>query len=102
MFARGCRQMVDPVWEHGEKVGNGWKCKYCHEQRNGGGATRLKEHLAQRGKDAKDCHSVPHEVKTFFNRELDRIRGKKNGKGAVKDEGLWSLWCIWGLWSLWL
>jgi len=58
--ARGCRQMVDPVWEHGEKVGNGWKCKYCHEQRNGGGATRLKEHLAQRGKDAKDCPSVPH------------------------------------------
>jgi len=33
--------------------------------------------LAQRGKDAKDCPSVPHEVKTFFNRELDRIRGKR-------------------------
>ena len=47
-FARGCRQMVDPVWEHGEKRGNGWKCNYCHQQRNGGGATRLKEHLAQR------------------------------------------------------
>ena len=49
----------------------------AHEQRNGGGATRLKEHLAQHGKDAKDCPSVPHEVKTFFNRELDRIRGKR-------------------------
>ena len=75
------------MWEHGEKRGNGWKYNYCHQQRNGGGATRLKEHLAQRGKDAKDCPSVPLEVKTFFNRELDRIRGKKDGKGAVKDEG---------------
>ena len=28
-------------------------------------------------KDAKDCPSVPHEVKTFFNRDLDRIRGKR-------------------------
>ena len=65
------------MWEHGEKRGNGWKCNYCHQQRNGGGATRLKEHLAQRGKDAKDCPSVPLEVKTFFNRELDRIRGKR-------------------------
>ena len=54
------------------------------------------------GKDAKDCPSVPLKVKTFFNRELDRIKGKKNGKGAVKDEGLWSLWRIWGIWSLWL
>ena len=67
MFARGCRQMVDPVWEHGEKVGNGWKCKYCHEQRNGGGATRLKEHLAQRGKDEKDYPSVPHELLCIMN-----------------------------------
>ena len=29
------------------------------------------------GKDAKDCPSVPLKVKMFFNRELDRIRGKK-------------------------
>ena len=29
------------------------------------------------GKDAKDCPSVPLEVKTFFNREFDRIRSKK-------------------------
>jgi len=29
------------------------------------------------GKDAKDCPSVPLKVKTFFNHELDRIKGKK-------------------------
>ena len=29
------------------------------------------------GKDAKDCPSVPLKVKTFFNRELDRIKSKK-------------------------
>ena len=34
------------------------------------------------GKDAKDCPSVPLKVKTFFNRELDRIRGKKKWKGS--------------------
>src|SRR6185503_6427938 len=54
-FAHGCRQMVDPVWEHGEKRGNGWKCNYCHRQMNGGGATRLKEHLDHRiGKGRKE------------------------------------------------
>jgi len=59
---------ADPVWEHGEKIGSGWKCKYCREPKAGGGATRLKEHLAHRGNDVKDCPSVPKEVKAFFAR----------------------------------
>jgi hypothetical protein len=40
----------DLVWEHGEKIGIGFKCKYCRIQKDGGEATRLKEHLAHRGK----------------------------------------------------
>jgi len=38
------------------------------EPKAGGGATRLKEHLAHRGNDVKDCPSVPKEVKAFFAR----------------------------------
>jgi len=68
---------ADPVWEHGEKIGSGWKCKYCREPKAGGGATRLKEHLAHRGNDVKDCPSVPKEVKAFFARELDKIKERK-------------------------
>ena len=33
-FARGCRQMVDPVWEHGEKKDNGWKCIFIFMDMN--------------------------------------------------------------------
>jgi len=68
---------ADQVWEHGEKIGSGWKCKYCREAKAGGGATRLKEHLAHRGNDVKDCPSVPKEVKAFFARELDKIKERK-------------------------
>jgi hypothetical protein len=49
----------DRVWLHREKVGVGFKCKYCRETKSGGGGTRLKEHLAHRGKNVKKCPSVP-------------------------------------------
>jgi hypothetical protein len=32
----------DRVWLHEEKVGAGFKCKYCRETKSGGGGTRLK------------------------------------------------------------
>ena len=51
------------AWPKGR---GGFKCKYCREEKGGGGATRFKEHLAHRGKDVKDCPSVPTEVKEFF------------------------------------
>ncbi|KAJ1285541.1 hypothetical protein BS78_03G287300 [Paspalum vaginatum] len=44
-----CRTMpTDLVWEHGQKLGGGFKCKYCKWEKSGGGATRFKEHLAVR------------------------------------------------------
>ena len=67
---------ADPVWEHGEKIGSGWKCKYCREPKAGGGATRL-------GNDVKDCPSVPKEVKAFFARELDKIKERKREREYV-------------------
>jgi len=69
--------MVDPVWEHGEKRGSGFKCKYCGTSKSGGGATRFKDHLAHRGRDVIDCPSVPPAVKNFFISDLDKIKVKK-------------------------
>ncbi|BAS97541.1 Os06g0328650, partial [Oryza sativa Japonica Group] len=58
----------DPVWEHGENIRPGWRCKYCHTKRGGGGATQLKQHLATRGKGVTYCNSVPPDVREFFKR----------------------------------
>jgi hypothetical protein len=38
--------MSDLVWEHEEKIGSDFRCKYCREDKSGGNATCLKEHLA--------------------------------------------------------
>ncbi|WVZ97014.1 hypothetical protein U9M48_042581, partial [Paspalum notatum var. saurae] len=76
--------MVDPVWEHGQKYKSGFVCKYCRQQRSGGGATRFKEHLAHRGNDAKDCPSVPAEVKKFFIEQLDK--NKERARARARDK----------------
>jgi len=70
----------DLVWEHGDKVGIGFKCKYCCIEKGGGGATRLKEHLAHRGKNVRYCPNVPKEVKEFFGLELDRNKQKRKAR----------------------
>jgi hypothetical protein len=38
----------DQVWEHRKNLFPGFKCKYCVKEFCGGGATRLKEHLAEK------------------------------------------------------
>jgi hypothetical protein len=68
--------MSDVVWEHGEKIIS-FRCKYYHEVKSGGDATRLKEHLAHQGKDVKNCPFVPPEINTFLDGELDKTKGKK-------------------------
>jgi hypothetical protein len=67
----------DRVWLHGEKVGTGFKCKYCRETKSGGGGTRLKEHLAHRGKNVKKCPSVPPDIKAYFQLDIDKTKEKK-------------------------
>jgi hypothetical protein len=39
----------DPLWNHGENLYPGFRCKYCGTQKGGGGSTRLKQHLVERG-----------------------------------------------------
>jgi len=67
----------DRVWLHGEKVGAGFKCKYCRETKSGGGGTRLKEHLAHRGKNVKKCPSVPPDIKAYFQLDIDKTKEKR-------------------------
>jgi hypothetical protein len=38
----------DQVWEHRKNLFPGFKCKYCVKEFCGGGATMLKEHLAEK------------------------------------------------------
>ena len=64
----------DVVWEHGENLYPGWRCNYCRTQKGGGGATRLKQHLAGRGAEVVHCRNVPPDVRDFFQRELDRAK----------------------------
>ena len=48
----------DVVWEYGENLYPGWRGNYCHAQKGGGGATRLKQHLAGRGAEVVHCRNV--------------------------------------------
>jgi hypothetical protein len=70
----------DRVWLHGEKVGACFKCKYCRETKSGGGGTRLKEHLAHRGKNVKKCPSVPPDIKAYFQLDIDKTKEKKSSR----------------------
>ena len=40
----------------------------------GGGATRLKQHLAGRGAEVVHCRNVPPDVRDFFQRDIDRAQ----------------------------
>jgi hypothetical protein len=39
LFCTDVGDMQDLVWEHGEKIGSGFICKYCREVKSGGSAT---------------------------------------------------------------
>ena len=74
----------DLVWEHGEKIGIGFKCKYCRVEKGGGGATRLKEHLAYRGKNVRYCPNVPKEVKEYFGLQIDNNKQRTKARHRRK------------------
>jgi hypothetical protein len=52
----------DQVWEHGENLFPGFKCKYCVKEFSGGGATRLKEHLAGKSGNVARCTKYPPDI----------------------------------------
>jgi hypothetical protein len=49
-------KMPDLVWVYQGKIGQGFRCKYCHEGKSGGSATRFKEYLAHRGRMPRIIH----------------------------------------------
>ena len=75
----------DEVWTHGENLYPGFKCKYCLKTWKGGGATRLKEHLAGRSGNVASCTHAPPDVREYFGRELQSLRQKKK---AITEERL--------------
>jgi hypothetical protein len=60
----------DVVWEHGENLFPRFKCKYCVKEFRGGGATRLKEHLAGKSENVARCTKCPLNIWEYFLREL--------------------------------
>jgi hypothetical protein len=67
----------DQVWEHGENLFPGFKCMYCVKEFHGGGATRLKEHLAVKGENIARCTKCPPDIHNYFLHELQRVRERK-------------------------
>ena len=64
----------DVVWEYGENLYPGWRGNYCHAQKGGGGATRLKQHLAGRGLEVVHCRNVPPNVREYFQHDIERAK----------------------------
>jgi hypothetical protein len=69
----------DVVWGHGENLFPWFKCKYCVKEFHGGGATRLKEHLAGKSGNVARCTKCPPDIWDYFLRELQWVRERKEG-----------------------
>jgi hypothetical protein len=76
----------DVVWEHGENLFLGFKCKYCVKGFHDGGATRLKEHLAGKSENIARCTKCPPDIWEYLLRELQRVQERKK---AINDERLY-------------
>jgi hypothetical protein len=73
------------VWEHIKNLFSRFKYKYCVKEFRGGGATRLKEHLAGKSGNVARCTKYPPDIRDYFLRELQRVRERKK---AINDERL--------------
>jgi hypothetical protein len=71
---------MDEVWQHGENLFPGFKYMYCLKEFRGGGATRLKEHLAGKGGNIFRCNKGPPDIRNHSLRELQRIQERKKAK----------------------
>lgn len=62
----------DGVWEHGENLYPGWRCKYCNTVKGGGGGlTRLKQQLVGRRTEVLHCRHVPPNVCEYYQRDIE-------------------------------
>jgi hypothetical protein len=75
----------DIVGDHGENLFPGFKCKYCVKKIRDGGATRLKEHLAEKSGNVAWRTKCPPDIRDYFLRELQRVRERKK---TINDERL--------------
>ena len=64
----------DDVWEHGENMYLGWRCKYCNAHKGGGGSTSLKQHLAGRGSEVVHWNRVSPDVRAYFQRDIEKTK----------------------------
>jgi hypothetical protein len=71
---RQCRAEIKMLYGNMVKNYLGWRCKYCNTQKGGGGATRLKQHLANCRVEVVHCRHVPPNVGDYFQRDLDRAK----------------------------
>jgi hypothetical protein len=76
---------MDVVWEHGEILFLGFKCKYCVKKIHGGEGTRLKEYLVGKSENVAQCTKCPSDIRDYFLRELQRVREQKK---VIYDERL--------------
>jgi hypothetical protein len=51
------------VWEYGENLFSEFKCKYCVKEFHSGGATMLKEHLAEKSENITRCTKCPPDIR---------------------------------------
>jgi hypothetical protein len=82
MHFQGDRSQTDEVWEHGENIYHGFIYKYCKCSKNGGGATRFKQHLASWGN--RHCFCVPPDVRDYFQCDLDQTTDRKKTKNKER------------------
>jgi hypothetical protein len=62
----------DVVWEHGDNLYPGFRCKYCNTVKAGGGATRFKQHLTGWGSSV--VQKCAARCAVVFQRDLERAR----------------------------
>ena len=72
----------DPAWAHCIKVSgkrNQTICLYCNKHIQGGGITRLKQHLA----DVGHCSKVPSDVQWQMKQLLDDLKKEQAKKNEI-------------------
>jgi hypothetical protein len=79
---------IEVTWSHGERYpypkGAGFLCLYCHKKGQGGGVTRLKEHLAGAPGNVGGCPKVPAYIKDLMSGEVVKTRAKKGRSNAIR------------------
>ncbi|PWZ33609.1 hypothetical protein Zm00014a_037584 [Zea mays] len=79
--AIGAENMTELVWQHEEKVGTGFKCKYCKETRAEGGASGDKSTGLVGG-----CRRLGARLKQRIGSENRCLGSDKQSLGAYKSD----------------